>query len=168
MTEKENMMKKEEIVMLRIEEMMMGGEEVMPENLSDILHSGHHSLVVLQGGVHTFGGRGVSDLYRLWRENAALLHGAAVADKVVGKGAAALMALMNVSVLYADVISHSALELLRRAGVEVHPADVVPHIINRAGTGRCPLETRCAECVTPEECLVEIENFMHHLNNKNQ
>lgn len=161
-------MKKGENVMKKEEETMTENGEVTKERLTDILHRGHYSLVVLQGELHTFTGRGVSDLYRLWSERRTLLRGAALADKVVGKGAAALMALMGVKEVYADVVSLPALELLRRAGVNVHPAQTVPHIINRAGTGRCPLETRCAPCATPEECLVEIEAFMHQMKQENQ
>ena len=52
------------------------------------------SCVVRNGDeVRIFRERGVKDLYRLLREEPQLLDGAFVADKVVGKGAAALMIL---------------------------------------------------------------------------
>lgn len=60
-------------------------------DLIDILHEEHHSLVVANGDVCTFDGRGISDLYNLLSEDPEFLRGASVADKVVGKGAAALM-----------------------------------------------------------------------------
>ena len=36
----------------------------------------------------------------------------------------------------------------------------VPHIINRTKTGWCPLETCCRYCLTPQDCLVRIEEFI--------
>ncbi len=67
------------------------------EDLATLLRSGGHSLAVYDGtAVHTYDSRGVADLYRLLREAPATLPGAMVADKVVGKGAAALMILGGV------------------------------------------------------------------------
>jgi len=75
------------------------------------------SCVVRNGDeVRIFRERGVKDLYRLLREEPQLLDGAFVADKVVGKGAAALMILGGVEELFADVVSRAALDLLAAAG----------------------------------------------------
>lgn len=78
-------------------------------DLIDILHEEHHSLVVANGDVCTFDGRGISDLYNLLSEDPEFLRGASVADKVVGKGAAALMILGGVKEVFADVVSRPAL-----------------------------------------------------------
>ena len=136
----------------------------MMEELINILRDGNHSLVVASDEIRTFDGRGVSDLYWLLFEKPVYLHGAKVADKVVGKGAAALMALAGVKEVHADVISHLAFELLKHAGINVTYESIVPHIVNRSGNGWCPLETRCMECDTPEECLVQIQSFMEEMN----
>lgn len=82
--------------------------------------------------------QGVADLFRLQHEEPQLLRGAFIADKVVGKGAAALMVLGGVEGLFADVVSRPALELLAGAGIAVEYTVVVPNIVNRAGTGTCP------------------------------
>ena len=92
--------------------------------------------------------RGVADLFRLLREEPQLLRGAFIADKVVGKGAAALMVLGGVEGLFADVVSRPALELLAGAGIAVEYTVVVPGIMNRAGTGTCPVEQLCAGAET--------------------
>lgn len=68
----------------------------MMEDLIRLLHGGDHSLVVANGNVYTFNGRGVTDLYALLREDPGFLKGASIADKVVGKAAAALMILGGV------------------------------------------------------------------------
>ena len=105
--------------------------------------------------------RGVKDLYRLLTTEPSSLAGAFVADKVVGKAAAALLILGGVGELHADVISRPALDLLQKAGVAVGCTLEVPRIINRTRTGWCPLETRCDGLTTPGECLAEIERFLN-------
>lgn len=131
--------------------------------LIDRLHAEQCSCIIRNGAqVRTFGQRGVKDLFRLLDEEPELLRGAFVADKVVGKGAAALMILGGVEEVYADVASTAALELFASRGVKVECALEVPQIINRAGTGRCPVETLCLDCRTAEACLEPIRNFIHH------
>ena len=104
--------------------------------------------------------RGVKDLYRLLKEVPGLLRGAFVADKVVGKAAAALLALGGVEEVFADVISRPALDLLEKNAVGTGYRLCVPHIVNRTHTGRCPLETRCDGLQTPEECLAQVTDFI--------
>lgn len=138
----------------------------MMENIVEILHNGQHSLVVFNGDIQIFDGRGVTDLYVLLKEKSKFLHGAFLADKVVGKAAAALMVLAGVKEVYADVISVPALDLLIENKVHIRYGTVVPHVINRSGTGWCPLEIRCQNCLTPLECLNQIEEFIELQNNK--
>lgn len=132
----------------------------MLEDIIRLLHEGKHSLVVSNGEVRTFDRRGVADLYALLREDSDFLKGASVADKVVGKAAAALMILGEVGELHADVVSRPALDLFADSGVRVSYGTEVPHIINRTKTGWCPLETCCRYCLTPQDCLVRIEEFI--------
>lgn len=122
-----------------------------------------HSLVVRNHGeTCVFDGRGVSDLYRLVTEGD-LLRGAEVADKVVGKGAAALMILGGVKSVHALTISRPALALFARSTVAVTYDKPVDTIINRTGTGPCPVEALCAECTTAEQCLPLISTFIEKL-----
>lgn len=126
-----------------------------------MLHEGGHTLVVANGNVfRTFNRRGVADLYRLLREEPEFLRGAVVADKVVGKAAAALMLLGSVAELHTDIISGKAIELLHGSSLRYAYDLEVPHIINRTQDGWCPLETRCRDCRTAEECLIQIEAFI--------
>lgn len=131
------------------------------ERIIDMLHSGNHSCVVENGGVTTaFSGRGVSDLYDMVKNRPEMLRGAAVADKVIGKAAAALLVLGGVGRVYADVISEPALELLSGAGVETCFGQTVPVIKNRAQTGWCPLETICRGEESAAGILPLIERFI--------
>lgn len=132
--------------------------------LVELLFAENASCVIRNGSeTRIFRERGVRDLYRLLGEDPAFLAGAFVADKVVGKGAAALMILGGVSEVYADVISRSARELLRKSRVRVEYTLEVPHIVNRAGTGICPVETLCRKCRTAQECLPLIRGFLEEM-----
>lgn len=129
-----------------------------------LLHHSSCSCVIVQGThYHTYYGRGISDLYRLLEENPECLQQAYVADKIVGKGAAALMILGKVAEVYADVISESALALLQTEKIPVSYHQKVPHIINRKGNGICPVETLCAPCQKASECLPLIRTFLQQI-----
>ncbi len=104
--------------------------------------------------------RGVYDLYKFYTEEPQVMFGSVVADRVVGKGAAAVMVLGGVRMLHTKVISETALQLLREASVDTRYDTLVPYIINRAGTGMCPLESLCRECVSAEEAWPLIRQFV--------
>lgn len=133
------------------------------DELVRILQDGNHSLVVAGDGIRTFDGRGISDLYGLLTEHPDWLRGASVADKVIGKGAAALLILGGVRELFAGVISTSALGLLEDSGISLRFAEKVPYIINRKGDGLCPVEALCKDCKTATECLPFIQGFINKL-----
>lgn len=133
----------------------------------DTLRREQCSLVVANGGsTAIFRRRGVRDLLDILTKEPALLRGAFVADKVVGKGAAALMVEGGVSGLYAEVISRPALQMLRNAGVSVSFGLCVPNIINREGTGICPVERLCEPCQTAAECIPLIRQFVNNQTSK--
>ncbi len=125
------------------------------------LATGNHTLVVCRGDVvRCFDRRGVADLYALLHEQPELLRGACVADKVVGRAAAALMIAGGVRALHTGVVSRLALDLFARSSVEVYYDVAVEHVINRTQTDWCPLERRCADARTVEACLERIDRFM--------
>lgn len=134
----------------------------MTQDWIDLIQAGACSLIVGQDAVpaRIFQGRGIDDLYHLVRQEPGVLHRAQLADKIVGKAAASLMVLAQVHEVYAAVISLPAWQMLEAAGIPTTCGVKVPHIINRQGTGLCPLETRCQHCNTPQECLAEIQAFL--------
>ena len=70
------------------------------------------SLVVRNHGEQThYTQHGVRDLYEL--QNSPVLQGAAVADKIIGKGAAALMIAGGVKYVTTEAISQEAIDMLR-------------------------------------------------------
>ena len=93
------------------------------------------------------------------------LNGSFIADKVIGKAAAALMILGGVKEVFAGVISRPALSLFQSHGIEPEYKIETEYIINRTRTGWCPLESRCKNLETPEDCLAEIDDFMNTMKN---
>ncbi len=137
------------------------------EQLIRLLREGNYSCVIDNGvEVRTCHGRGVSDLYGLLTQEPCQLQGARVADKAVGKAAAALLALGGVREVYASVISAPARALLEKAGVGVTFAEEVPVIWNRDRSDWCPLEKLCVEENSPETIFPLIETFIKAQKNK--
>lgn len=137
------------------------------EELISLLHSGGYSCVIANGEkIRTFTQRGVADLYDLLNQEPEFLKGASIADKVVGKGAAALMILGGISELHTDIISTKALDLLKESDVKVEFEQEVPFIWNRDHTGFCPIETLCSEVKSVEEMLPLISDFIEKMRSK--
>lgn len=134
----------------------------MMNRLIERLHSEQCSCVIAtaNGAVRTFHRRGIADLFITLKNEPGTLQGAMVADKVVGKAAAALMVLGGVSRVYADVMSTPALALLRRHGITAECATETDHIVNRSGTGWCPMETLSRDCDDPETIRERVEQFL--------
>lgn len=131
------------------------------EELITQLHAEQCSCIIYNNGVtRTFHQRGVKDLHELLTHEPTILHGAYIADKVVGKGAAALMVAGGVEWVYADVMSEAAMELFNIGQVTVEYRQLVPNIINRSGTDICPVEKLCRECKSVAEALPLIDKFV--------
>ena len=78
------------------------------------------SCVIYNGGeTRLFWERGVQDLYRLLKTEPDFLRGAFIADKVIGKAAAALMALGGVDEVFARVISEVDYEFKNYGDYEI-------------------------------------------------
>jgi len=136
------------------------------EELINLLHTGGYSCTIAnKGEIRTFTQRGVADIYDLLTQEPEFLKGASIADKVVGKGAAALMILGGIKELYTDIISTKALELLQKSDIKVG-TEKVPFIWNRNHTGGCPVETMCSEVESAEEILPLIRDFLEKIRNK--
>ncbi len=118
------------------------------------------------GGLKVFSRRGVADLYELSASEPGFLRGATAADKVVGRGAALLFVRGGVAELFARVASTGALAVLRRGGVRVEFGEEVPHIVNRAGTGICPVEQLTAGTDDPDEAFKLIGQFLENQKQK--
>ena len=129
--------------------------------LIDILHSDGLTLVLKSddGTIHRFTQRGVKDLLTLVTESPETLKGALIADKAVGKAAAACMVVGGVKHVHADVMSEPALALLQHHGVEAEYGTLVDHIINRTGDGWCPMERLSRDENDPAVIIQKVKEF---------
>ena len=109
-------------------------------DLISTLHESGASLVVSsRGELRTFFKKGVRDLEDLLDHDPDFLKGAVVADKVVGKASAGMMAFGGVVKVYAETLSRLA----------------IPE-----GDDRCPLEKIVSSAKTPGEVVSSLrEHF---------
>ena len=114
-----------------------------------LLVSGGYTCVLYNGEDEIVSSeRGVSFLLGLYNSGKNY-SGYVSADKVVGKGAALLYALLGIKEIYALVISESALSVLQNNSIICSYDTLVPHIINRRGDGICPIESATMDIENP-------------------
>lgn len=129
------------------------------------LDDGNFSCVINKNGeTRTFTQRGVRDLYELNKNNDPFLNDSRVAEKLIGKGAAALLIRGGVKEVRTHVICTSAKELLQANNIPVIFDKEVDHIINNKGTDWCPLEKLVKDCKTADECWPKIKEFQKTIN----
>lgn len=89
-----------------------------------------------------------------------VLSGTIVADKIVGRAAALLIAYMGVMEAHAGVISATAVKVLRRHGISYHFGEEVEAVKSRDGVIVCPFEKLVQEVSDPEEAYNRIRAKM--------
>lgn len=98
---------------------------------------------------------GVKPLLK-WIAEGKSLAGYSVADKVVGKAAALLYAMLGPAAVFAPVMSEAARAVLVSNAVAVGYDNLVQGILNRAGDGPCPMETAVTNIFDPYEAEAAI------------
>ena len=122
------------------------------QQLIEILRREKCSLVVKNHGIiTTYSKPGVRDLEYLLDHDPEMLHGATIADKVIGKAAAAMVVVGGVKELYAEVLSKKAIPFLEEAGIAYTYGTLVDTIKEEGD--RCQLEKITAPATTPEETV---------------
>lgn len=141
----------------------------MSDNLikaREILKNGSLTFAAFDGKtVLTDERRGVKPLFELIVRGETL-RGFSAADKVVGKAAAFLYVLLDVSEIYADVISRHALSVLEEYKIHAEYSVLTEAVKNRAGTGFCPMETAVLDENSPEKALEKIKAKIAELSAK--
>ena len=94
------------------------------------------------------------------RENPDILRGADVADKVIGKAAALLFAYGGVRSVWAARMSEAARDFLRAARIAFDYEELVPAILNRDGTGLCPMEQRAIGIDDPAQAFALFDGII--------
>jgi len=115
----------------------------------------NHTCVIRtsNGQLLTSDEHGILPPLRWLREDSGILRGAQVADKVIGKAAALLFACGGVRSVWAARMSEAARDFLQTAGIIADYDELVPAILNRDGTGLCPMEQKVIGIDDPGEAF---------------
>ena len=106
--------------------------------------------------------RGVTPLLQ-WLDEGVCLGGFAVADKVIGCGAAYLYVKLQAKTIHAQVISRPALQLLQREKCLVTYDRLVDGIRNRDNTGLCPIESAVLSADGVDTAVLRIREKLQEL-----
>lgn len=128
------------------------GEQDLVDEMMSLVHGGK-AIVVARDGVITQQreGSGVKPILDLLEEDA--LKDALVADKIIGRAAAAACVLGGAKKVSAIVMSKGAKAFLNAHGIPARAEQLVPVIINRKGDGPCPMEERVRHLSDPREMV---------------
>ena len=121
------------------------------------LYETNASLVVMfeNGEIKEFYSKRVNDIVSLLKENKDSLNGSVVADKVIGKVAASLLAVAGIKEIYANTISEFAIPVLEQSDIKYEYKNRTEYIINNDKTGMCPMENKFKD----EKDLMVIYNY---------
>jgi hypothetical protein len=108
-----------------------------------MIRSGDATLCAADGGelIYRLTGRGISALLTAVEEERVVSHGPLDwGDKLVGRAAALLFTLLRPRSVFALTMSTGAQDVLRTAGIPFACDAVILDVLNRTGTGPCPME----------------------------
>ena len=128
------------------------------EEIKTILKEKQASLVVAyeDGTIKEYYQERVIDLISILKENKNALKNSKVADKVVGKVAASIMAEAGIKELYANTLSKIAIPVLEEANIQYSYGKIVDYIQNRDKSGMCPMENKYKNEVDTSKIYQEI------------
>ena len=114
------------------------------EFIKNKLYETKASLVVLykNGECKEYFNRRVIDIKSILIENKDALKDAIIADKVIGKLAASLLAIAGVKEIYAGTISEYAIPVLEKYNIKYEYENKTEYIQNNEKTGMCPMENK--------------------------
>ncbi|MFN8485830.1 MAG: DUF1893 domain-containing protein [Anaerolineae bacterium] len=87
------------------------------------------------------------------------IRGAALADRIVGRAAALVVADAGLAAVHGVVMSEGALAQLTGAGIAASYGSLVPRILNKPQTDLCPLEKLTQGIETPAEAVAALQAF---------
>ena len=129
--------------------------------------AGHTIALCRNGDVITSDKRGVAPMVDFIREGRDL-DGYSAADLVVGRAAAMLFISAEIRELHAKVLSSGAKALLDDHGISVSFDTLTEQIVNREGTGPCPMERAVSGTDDIREGVSLIGDTLDRLRAKNQ
>jgi hypothetical protein len=87
------------------------------------------------------------------------MFGSSVADRVVGRAAALLLAYSHVNEVYASVLSREGLKVLEENRIKVEYLDLVQTVLDRTGKNICPFEKFSSEIKSLDKAYEQLKDF---------
>ena len=87
-------------------------------------------------------------------------------DKIIGKAALLLAVKCKINRIYTPIISSEALTAAKHYNIEWEAHSIVPHIINREGNSKCPIEASVADTIDIDEAFDNIKGAISKLMKK--
>ncbi len=114
------------------------------EEIKEILDKKDASLVVAykNGTIKEYYNKRIIDLVSILKEDKDALKESVLADKVIGKVAASVMAVAGVKEIHANTLSKFAIPVLENANIQYSYGILVDYIKNNDQTGMCPMENK--------------------------
>ena len=126
----------------------------MTDLLTAIAALDNHTLSLCkQGDIVVSDGSGISPMMDYIAQGRDL-SGYSVADIIVGRAAAMLFIKAGIKEVYAQVLSLGGKEVLDKFNIPYSYGSLTDYIINRSGSGVCPMETAVADIEDAEEAYV--------------
>ncbi len=119
--------------------------------------------VLSDGRLVTSEKKGIAPMMELLERDASAMEGASVADRVIGRAAAFLLEKGGAAGVYAGILSTHAREVLEKCGIPFSCGEETPYIINRAGTGMCPMEACVLELTDAAEAYEALRQKLAEL-----
>lgn len=128
-----------------------------------ILESGYTCVLVKGKMSFTSKQNGIVPMVKFLNDGIGL-EGFSVADKIVGKAVAMLFVLAKVKEVYAEVLSKTAISVLEANGIAYSYKILTDNIINRQGTGLCPMEETVKDIFDCKQAYEKIKVKLASLN----
>ncbi len=126
----------------------------------EMIENREAGLIVLQEEQQVFTAQTPGIRAALWLhdECPAILRGAVIVDRIIGRAAAMIFADGGVRAVYGSVMSKTAQQELEAKGIATQAGSLVEAVINRQGTGICPMEQAVLGIETPELALPRLRD----------
>ncbi len=144
---------------------MSTGIEGTIENIIQLIKSRTYTCVSadLHSIVYQASGKGVKPIVVPMRTDHLFFKEKFVADTIIGKAAALLLALSGARYVYGEIMSQAAIPVFKSNGIIYEYGQLVEYIKNRDETGMCPLEECIQDETDPVTAWTEIENKISEL-----
>lgn len=95
------------------------------------------------------------------------MRGGIAYDKIVGKAAAFIYVALGVAEVHAEVMSVTGQEVLKKHGIVATAEVITEQIVNRQGTGICPMEQAVSNVSSVEQAVNALRSAIVNMQSKN-